>query len=77
MTEKELLESGYRKYTGEAIDVYFNSELCTHSAVCLNGHREVFQIRRKPWVLPDEGDKADVMAVIDKCPSKALRYVEK
>ena len=26
--DKELLEAGYRAYTGEKIDVYFNTDIC-------------------------------------------------
>ena len=26
--DKELLEAGYRAYTGEKIDVYFNTAIC-------------------------------------------------
>jgi hypothetical protein len=29
--DKELLEAGYRAYTGEKIDVYFNTAICQHS----------------------------------------------
>lgn len=29
--DKELLEAGYRAYTGEKIDVYFNTDICQHS----------------------------------------------
>lgn len=29
--DKELLDAGYRAYTGEKIDVYFNTDICQHS----------------------------------------------
>lgn len=35
MTEKELLNQGYRKYSGKAIDVYFNLDICQHSGNCM------------------------------------------
>lgn len=30
--DKELLEAGYRAYTGEKIDIYFNTDVCQHNA---------------------------------------------
>ncbi len=31
--DKELLDAGYRAYTGEKIDVYFNTGMCQHSGI--------------------------------------------
>lgn len=39
MDEKVLLESGYRKYTGEGIHVYFRRESCQHAGKCISGDR--------------------------------------
>lgn len=75
--EKELLEKGYRKYSGDEIDVYFNTNICIHSANCVSGNNEVFDTKRKPWILPNNASKAEVMWVIDTCPSNALKYIVK
>ncbi|WP_249869074.1 (4Fe-4S)-binding protein [Oceanobacillus saliphilus] len=75
MDEKDLLENGYRKYTGEAIDVFFNKDICVHSARCVKGSPEVFNTKRKPWVLPDQAQADEVAKVIDTCPSGALKYI--
>lgn len=32
VVDKELLDAGYRAYTGEKIDVYFNTAICQHWA---------------------------------------------
>ena len=37
--DKELLEAGYRAYTGEKIDVYFNTAICQHSGNCVPERR--------------------------------------
>lgn len=50
MREQELLKKGYRKYTGEKVDVYFNKDICEHSGVCVSGLPEVFNTKRKPWI---------------------------
>ncbi|STT78801.1 Uncharacterised protein [Klebsiella pneumoniae] len=41
--DKELLEAGYRAYTGEKIDVYFNTAICQHSGNWRARQREALQ----------------------------------
>jgi uncharacterized Fe-S cluster protein YjdI len=36
--------------------------------------RKLFNLKRKPWIIPDEVDVATVVRVIDTCPSGALKY---
>ena len=52
--DKELLDAGYRAYTGEKIDVYFNTAICQHSGNCVRGSAKLFNLKRKPWIIPDE-----------------------
>lgn len=75
MDENELLTNGYRKYSGQDIDVFFNTKICIHSARCVRGNSEVFNTKRKPWVLPDHASAQEVAKVIDTCPSGALKYI--
>lgn len=75
--DKELLEAGYRAYTGEKIDVYFNTDICQHSGNCVRGSAKLFNLKRKPWIVPDEVDVATVVKVIDTCPSGALKCRQK
>lgn len=77
MTEKELLELGYRKYPGKDIDVFFNLEICIHSGNCVRGLIEVFNTKRKPWIIADNAHYQDVKEVIERCPSGALKYILK
>lgn len=77
MNENELLASGYRKYSGTNIDVYFNANICAHSGVCVRGLKEVFNLKRKPWILPDNATDIEVSNLIDSCPSGALQYIKK
>jgi uncharacterized Fe-S cluster protein YjdI len=77
VTEEQLLELGYKKYYGEKIDVYFNGKVCAHAAECVRGDKNVFDLARKPWILPDAGESAEHTAeVIDRCPSGALKYIK-
>lgn len=77
MTEKALLESGYRKYSGKDTDIYFNLSICQHSGNCVRGNKDVFDTKRKPWIVADNAFKEDVIRVIDTCPSGALKYIVK
>ncbi|WP_117023733.1 (4Fe-4S)-binding protein, partial [Klebsiella pneumoniae] len=54
--DQELLDAGYRAYTGEKIDVYFNTGICKHSGNCVRGSAALFDLKRKPWIAPDEVD---------------------
>lgn len=77
MTEQELLESGYRKYSGETIDVFYDTSKCVHAGKCVRGNGEVFQVKRKPWIVADNAPTNEVAQVVDSCPSGALKYIRK
>lgn len=77
MNDKELIEKGYRKYSGKDIDVYFNTNICIHSGVCVRGLSEVFNTKEKPWIQADKASADDVAMTIDACPSGALKYIRR
>lgn len=77
MSEQELLEAGYKKYVGEEIDVFFKRDLCQHACECIKGSSEVFNVNRRPWILPDEAGADELARIIDKCPGRALQYIKK
>jgi uncharacterized Fe-S cluster protein YjdI len=72
--DKELIDAGYRLYSGDKIDVYFNTGMCQHSGNCVRGSSQLFDLKRKPWITPDNVDTQTVQRVIDTCPSGALKY---
>ena len=75
MDEQQLLEAGYRKYYGKEIDVFFRKDLCTHSMSCLNGNPYIFNVERRPWILPDADKVEEVMRVVNTCRVGALHYI--
>lgn len=77
MTEKELIEKGYRKYQGKEIDVYFNTNVCIHSGVCVKGLKSVFDTKKRPWINLEGANQAEVKKIVNSCPSGALKYVQK
>jgi uncharacterized Fe-S cluster protein YjdI/CDGSH-type Zn-finger protein len=73
--KESLVLGGVRKvYRGRDIEVSFDLDICVHVAECLRGDPAVFQLRRRPWVLPDEGSAEVVAQVVERCPSGALQY---
>ncbi|MFF0273715.1 (4Fe-4S)-binding protein [Streptomyces sp. NPDC004330] len=63
-----------KEYEGEGITVTFEPRRCLHAAECVRGLPEVFDLSRRPWVLPDAAEAGLVAEVVRRCPSGALRY---
>lgn len=61
-------------YQTEDITVTFDPNLCVHSARCLAGLPEVFDLGRRAWINPSAAPADAVMRAIDRCPSGALKY---
>jgi uncharacterized Fe-S cluster protein YjdI/CDGSH-type Zn-finger protein len=62
-----------KQYHGEAVEVSFDGARCRHAAECLRGLPAVFDLSRRPWILPDGADPDDVVRVVARCPTGALR----
>ena len=60
-------------YEGEEVTVTFDGGLCIHSEECVRGLPAVFDPTRKRWIRPDEASADQVVAVVARCPSGALR----
>lgn len=63
-----------REYRTNEIVVYWEPALCIHTARCLNALPEVFDVRRRPWVLVDAAPADAVVAAVLGCPTGALRF---
>jgi uncharacterized Fe-S cluster protein YjdI len=63
-----------KDYATDRIVVHWDSARCIHSANCLQGLPDVFDVRRRPWVRVDRADADAVARVVDTCPSRALTY---
>jgi len=74
-TEENLLAAGYRKYKGKEMDIYYNVNICQHIGECVRGNPKVWEVGRKPWIVPDNGEKAFNQEVINRCPSGALKFI--
>lgn len=63
-----------KTYRGADIEVTFDLDICVHIGECLRGDAQVFQLHRRPWVLPDAATAEQVAEVVRRCPSGALQY---
>ncbi len=66
---------GDKTYSGQDIDVTFDLRRCIHVAECGKRLKQVFDTSKRPWAQPDNADADTVAAVIEHCPSGALKYI--
>jgi uncharacterized Fe-S cluster protein YjdI len=62
-----------KRYRGKTVDVSFDALRCRHAAACLRGLPAVFDAGRRPWILPEGADPDEVVSVVARCPTGALR----
>jgi uncharacterized Fe-S cluster protein YjdI len=62
-----------KTYTGTDVDVSFDAAVCAHAAECVRGLPAVFDTQRRPWIQPDGAPADEVVEVVGRCPSGALR----
>jgi uncharacterized Fe-S cluster protein YjdI/CDGSH-type Zn-finger protein len=63
-----------RTYRGARVEVSFDAALCIHAAECVRRLPGVFDRDRRPWIVADNASPPELVAVIERCPSGALRY---
>jgi uncharacterized Fe-S cluster protein YjdI/CDGSH-type Zn-finger protein len=63
-----------KRYPGKRVEVTFDGRRCLHAARCVSGLPDVFDAKRRPWILPDRAPAEQVAEVVRRCPSGALHY---
>ena len=58
-----------REYRTEQIVVYWEPAFCIHTARCLQGLPQVFDVRRRPWVDIEGGSADEIAQVVSRCPT--------
>lgn len=61
-----------RTYATDEIEVTWDASLCIHTARCLQAAPEVFDVKRRPWIVPDAASADEVIAAVGRCPTGAL-----
>ena len=61
-------------YKSEKISISFAPEVCIHAAECVKGLPNVFNTSKKPWINVAGANPEEIIDVIERCPSGALKY---
>ncbi|MEO1021849.1 MAG: CDGSH iron-sulfur domain-containing protein [Bacteroidota bacterium] len=61
-------------YNGEHIEVSWDKNRCIHAKECVNNLPGVFDIKKKPWIQPDQASPDEVAKIIQRCPTGALLF---
>ncbi len=62
-------------YEGDEIVVTYDPSVCIHSGVCVRSLPAVFDVARERWIRVENASADEIAATIDRCPSRALRYL--
>jgi uncharacterized Fe-S cluster protein YjdI len=63
-----------KTYTNGEVTIYWQPDLCIHSANCIVGLPAVFKPRHRPWIQPEGASTQEIIQTINTCPSRALLY---
>ncbi|MBS1545006.1 MAG: (4Fe-4S)-binding protein [Bacteroidetes bacterium] len=63
-----------KKYSNGEVTVVWKPSLCSHSALCFTGLKEVFHPKQLPWITPEGSTTDKIIQQVQKCPSGALSY---
>jgi len=66
-----------KSYTNNEIIVFWNADLCIHSANCVNSLNAVFNPKQKPWINMQAASTEKIINAVNNCPSGALTYKRK
>jgi uncharacterized Fe-S cluster protein YjdI len=66
--------SGGRRYRNEEITVYWKPSACIHASYCYRELIEVFDPSRRPWVDMNGSSSAQIIEVVNLCPTEALTW---
>ena len=68
------MENPSRTYPNDGIAIGWYPERCLHTARCIAGLPDVFDPRRRPWIVPEGHTADEIAAVVQRCPTGALQY---
>jgi uncharacterized Fe-S cluster protein YjdI len=63
-----------QRYRKDGLTVTFDPRVCTHSAACVRGLYDVFDVSKRPWVNLDAAPADRVVEQVKRCPSGALQF---
>lgn len=63
-----------RSYTNGEITIVWRAAECTHSTICYTRLRSVFDPVKRPWINATGAPTADILKIIEDCPTPALTF---
>ena len=63
-----------KEYSNGEVTIVWKQNLCTHSAICLRGLPEVFDITKLPWINAQAASTDEIINQVKECPSGALSF---
>jgi CDGSH-type Zn-finger protein/uncharacterized Fe-S cluster protein YjdI len=61
-----------KDYAAPGIIVSYDASRCIHAGECVRGAPAVFDSSARPWIRPENGEAAEIAAVVRRCPTGAL-----
>jgi uncharacterized Fe-S cluster protein YjdI len=68
------MDESEKTYTNGEISVIWTSGLCTHSAKCVRGLGDVFNVQARSWINMGGASTDRIILQVEHCPSRALSY---
>lgn len=65
-----------KAYQGNDITIFYDMNLCGHIEECVKGLPTVFNSEKTPWIDAKNASTAEIIEIIQRCPSGALTYQE-
>jgi len=67
----------FQIYEGKSVTISYDATRCIHVGECVRGLGQVFDTKKTPWINPDSAAVEDVVDVIKRCPTGALKFIRK
>jgi uncharacterized Fe-S cluster protein YjdI len=65
-----------KKYSNGEVTILWKPATCIHSGICFRGLGEVFDPRKRPWIMMEKSSSEKIVEQVKKCPSGALSISE-
>ena len=63
-----------KEYTNGEVTIVWKNNLCIHSAKCVRGLPQVFNVKASPWININAASTDALVEQVSKCPSGALSF---